>query len=349
MQPAAITYEGRRRYRRRRPGRCGTFRLARRRRTTADPDAITFHEYGRLVMWPYGYTTPMSHPIMTAGRPRRARGDGKYMAASNGYKPNRPATCTAPPARPATSSTGRTRIFSYTFEIVADDGTTASSPRRRTGTRTPSYTSPNGWCRKRGRHDPDETWRCGAFDDDFEAARERRRTRTTSMADERSVAAWQPRRHRVERAQAVGSVLLGRALTTGLTAGATVNANDLDGRSTVRSGLSTGCPRRMGSSSSSATSSRTARRSRRLRTSWSCRSRRPAGADGGVRHERRDPCRRRGGTSTRHSGVGGLRRSASIEAERRDNRQAQIDDVRVTRGELYELLRSLTARQEQWN
>ena len=49
--------------------------------------AITFHEYGRLVMWPYGYTYTNVPSDMTTDHHDALVLIGKKMAASNGYKP----------------------------------------------------------------------------------------------------------------------------------------------------------------------------------------------------------------------------------------------------------------------
>ena len=49
--------------------------------------AITFHEYGRLVMWPYGYTLTNVPSDMTTQDHAALAIIGRHMAATNGYKP----------------------------------------------------------------------------------------------------------------------------------------------------------------------------------------------------------------------------------------------------------------------
>ena len=49
--------------------------------------AITFHEAGRLVMWPYGYTKKNVPADMTAQDEAALRKIGRHMARTNGYKP----------------------------------------------------------------------------------------------------------------------------------------------------------------------------------------------------------------------------------------------------------------------
>ena len=112
------------------------------------------------------------------------------------------------------------------------------------------------------------TSRCGAFDDDFEAARGW--TRNPDGTDTATSGVWQ--RGNPESTSSSGPKQLGtvpsgsRALTTGLAAGSFANANDLDGRSTVRS-APIARRRRAVRSWSSDTCSPTAR-TRRRRTDW---------------------------------------------------------------------------------
>src|SRR5882672_6872973 len=49
--------------------------------------AITFHEAGRLVMWPYGYTLSNVPADMTLDDHNALVYIGKHMAATNGYRP----------------------------------------------------------------------------------------------------------------------------------------------------------------------------------------------------------------------------------------------------------------------
>jgi hypothetical protein len=82
--------------------------------------AITFHTYGKLVLWPYGYTyqdipedmRPDDHAVLAAM--------GQAMAASNGYTPQQ-ASDLYPTSGDFTDwAYGAHRIFAYTFEMDGD-------------------------------------------------------------------------------------------------------------------------------------------------------------------------------------------------------------------------------------
>jgi carboxypeptidase T len=82
--------------------------------------AITFHTYGKLVLWPYGYTyqdipedmRPDDHAVLVAM--------GQAMAASNGYTPQQ-ASDLYPTSGDFTDwAYGAHRIFAYTFEMDGD-------------------------------------------------------------------------------------------------------------------------------------------------------------------------------------------------------------------------------------
>ena len=80
--------------------------------------AMTFHESGRLVMWPYGYTMTDVPGDMTYAGPRGAGpdrpDDGRRPTATSR---SRRATCTSARARAATTSTASTGSSPYTFEM----------------------------------------------------------------------------------------------------------------------------------------------------------------------------------------------------------------------------------------
>jgi hypothetical protein len=82
--------------------------------------AITFHTYGNLVLWPYGYTyedmpedmRPDDHAVLVAM--------GQAMAASNGYTPQQASDLYLTSGDFTDWAYGVHRIFAYTFEM--DDG-----------------------------------------------------------------------------------------------------------------------------------------------------------------------------------------------------------------------------------
>jgi hypothetical protein len=79
--------------------------------------AITFHTYGNLVLWPYGYTYedvpedmwPDDHAVLVAM--------GQAMAASNGYTPQQGSDLYTTSGDFTDWAYGVHRIFAYTFEM----------------------------------------------------------------------------------------------------------------------------------------------------------------------------------------------------------------------------------------
>jgi carboxypeptidase T len=200
---------------------------------------ITFHEAGRLVMWPYGYTYTNLPGDMTAQDYQAFVHMGRQMAKTNGYKPQQASDLYITSGTTRDYAYGVYRIFSYTFEMsnrdYMDDSLIASETGRNKS--AVLYLAERAWCPWAVLGTSYVTWRCGAFDDDFEAARGW--ATNPDGTDTATSGAWQ--RGNPEGTASNGSKQLGtvpsgsRALTTGLTAGSSVNANDLDGRSSVRS------------------------------------------------------------------------------------------------------------------
>jgi len=200
---------------------------------------ITFHETGRLVMWPYGYTYANLPPDMTAQDQLSLVHMGRYMAATNGYRPEQASDLYITSGTTRDYAYGVYRIFSYTFEMsnrdYMDDSLIASETNRNKN--AVLYLAERAWCPYAVLGTSYATWRCGAFDDDFEAARGW--VTNPDGTDTATSGAWQrgnPDGTASNGAKQLGTVPSGsRALTTGLGAGTSVNSNDLDGLSTVRS------------------------------------------------------------------------------------------------------------------
>ena len=70
--------------------------------------AITFHEYARLVLWPYGYTKTDVPSDMTTQDHAALAIIGKHMAATNGYKAEQASDLYVGTGRRATTSTAST-------------------------------------------------------------------------------------------------------------------------------------------------------------------------------------------------------------------------------------------------
>ena len=83
--------------------------------------AITFHEDGRLVMWPYGYTMSNVPADMTTQDHAALAAIGKHMAATNGYKPEQASDLYISSGTSRDYQYGVYRIFAYTFEMSVKD------------------------------------------------------------------------------------------------------------------------------------------------------------------------------------------------------------------------------------
>ncbi len=202
--------------------------------------AITFHEYGRLVMWPYGYTmTDVPWDMTTQDHAALAR-IGRHMAATNGYRPEQASDLYISSGTSRDYQYGKYRIFSYTFELSAKDYPDDSLIASETGRNKEAvlYLMERAWCPLAVLGATIRTARCGAFDDDLEVYRG-----WTVNPDGTDTAPAGARFARANPASTsshgpkqLGTTRSGtKAFVTGARAGATANANDLDGRTTIRS------------------------------------------------------------------------------------------------------------------
>ena len=83
--------------------------------------AITFHENGRLVMWPYGYTLANVPADMTGQDHAALAAMGKHMAATNGYRPEQASDLYISSGTSRDYQYGVYRIFAFTFEMSVKD------------------------------------------------------------------------------------------------------------------------------------------------------------------------------------------------------------------------------------
>jgi carboxypeptidase T len=200
---------------------------------------ITFHEAGRLVMWPYGYTYADLPGDMTSADRVALVHMGRQMAATNGYKPEQASDLYITSGTTRDYAYGVYRIFSYTFEMsngdYLDDSRIASETNRNKA--AVLYLAERAWCPYAVLGAAYVTARCGAFDDDFEAARGWQvNPDGTDTAPSGGWARGNPVSTSSSGPKQLGTVPSGsRALGTGLAAGSAANANDLDGTSTIRS------------------------------------------------------------------------------------------------------------------
>ena len=200
---------------------------------------ITFHEAGRLVMWPYGYTYTNVPADMTSQDYRALVNIGRTMAASNGYRPQQASDLYITSGTTRDYAYGAYRIFSFTFELsnrdYMDDSLIASETGRNKN--AVLYLAERASCPYAGLGASYVTWRCGAFDDDFEVGRGWIvNPDGTDTATSGAFSRGDPAPTTSNGPKQLGSVPSGvRAITTGRAAGASANANDLDGTTTVRS------------------------------------------------------------------------------------------------------------------
>jgi hypothetical protein len=82
--------------------------------------AITFHSYGRLVLWPYGYTYEDTPEDMRADDHAVLMAMGQAMSESNGYTPQQASDLYTTSGDFTDWAYGVHRIFAYTFEMDGD-------------------------------------------------------------------------------------------------------------------------------------------------------------------------------------------------------------------------------------
>ena len=199
---------------------------------------ITFHANGKLVLWPYGYTKADVPIDMSKNDHAAFVAMGKKMASLNGYTAKQSSGLYITDGDQIDWLYGRQRIFSYTFELYPAEHYTIAD----------FYPPDEILARETGRNrsailylieQADCPWRaaglaaanCGAFYDDLELAHGW--TTNAQGTDTASDGRWE--RGNPEPTSAHGPKQLGtaasaaRALVTGLRAGSSANANDVDG------------------------------------------------------------------------------------------------------------------------
>ena len=126
---------------------------------------ITFHEAGRLVMWPYGYTLKNVPGDMTRADHDAMVHIGKAMAASNGYRPQQASDLYVTSGTTRDFAYGRYRIYSYTFELSNGDYLDDSRIASETGRNRNAvlYLAERAWCPLSVLGVTVRTARCGAF------------------------------------------------------------------------------------------------------------------------------------------------------------------------------------------
>ncbi|MFP5343137.1 MAG: M14 family zinc carboxypeptidase [Candidatus Limnocylindria bacterium] len=202
----------------------------------------TFHEYGRLVMWPYGYTSSDVPGDMSRADHDALRVIGRTMGSLSGYRPQQASDLYITSGTSRDYAYGKYRIFAYTFELSNDDYLDDSRIASETGRNRAAVlylldraSCPHGVL---GAHVA--TARCGAFDDDLEVwagwTTNPDGTDTATTAARGAFARSDPASTSSSGPKQLGTVPSGsRAFVTGATAGSSATANDLDGRTSIRS------------------------------------------------------------------------------------------------------------------
>jgi hypothetical protein len=202
--------------------------------------AATFHEDGRLVMWPYGYTLTNVPSDMTAQDRAALASIGRKMAATNGYAPIQASDLYVSSGTSRDYQYGVYRIFAYTFEMslknYPDDSRIASEVGR--NKEAVLYLMERAWCPLSVLGATVRAARCGAFDDDLEVFRG---WHTNPDGTDTAPASARFTRRNPSSTSSSGPKQLGtvpsgaKAYVTGAAAGAKASANDLDGRTSIRS------------------------------------------------------------------------------------------------------------------
>jgi carboxypeptidase T len=196
--------------------------------------AITFHESGRLVMWPYGYTYADVPGDMTIDDHNALAIIGKHMAATNGYRPEQASDLYLTSGTTRDYEYGLYRIFSYTFELSVkdypDDALIASETGR--NKEAVLWLIERAWCPLSVLGAATVTARCGPFDDDLEVNKGWRVN--ADGTDTATAGLWQrgdpqPTTTAAGRKQPDHVPSGTKAFITGLAAGTSASANDLDG------------------------------------------------------------------------------------------------------------------------
>lgn len=209
--------------------------------------AITFHEAGRLVMWPYGYTYADIPADMTVDDHNALKIIGRRMASTNGYRPEQASDLYVTSGTTRDYEYGTYRIFAYTFELSVRDYPDDALIPSETGRNKEAvlYLMERAWCPLSVLGTTVRTARCGAFDDDLEVHRGWRVN--DAGTDTATSGRWQrgdpqPTTTAAGRKQPAG-VTSGRyGFVTGTLAGSSPNANDLDGGRTTTTSPSIALP-----------------------------------------------------------------------------------------------------------
>jgi carboxypeptidase T len=208
---------------------------------------ITFHTNGQLILWPYGYTKTDIPADMSVLDHQTFVAMGRAMAARNGYVAKQSSDLYITDGDQIDWLYGAQRIFSFTWELYPPETSTVWGDHYPADEYIASQTARNrsallwfigtGWCPHSaiGRTQQD----CGPFFDDTEISRGwvvNPDGTDTAAANSRFIRSDpEPTTWNGLRMQPNGTTSGRYAFVTGRLAGSTLNSNDLDGRTTIRS------------------------------------------------------------------------------------------------------------------
>ena len=210
---------------------------------------ITFHTNGELILYPYGYTYTDVPADMTVDDYNTFVAFARGQGARNGYKPQQSSGLYVTDGDQIDWMYGRHRIFSFTWELYPpeqgtvwgdhyppDEQIAIQTQRNRSAL---LYFMDLGACPYKVLGSAKDRTHCGAYNDDLEIGRGW--TADPYGTDTATSGRWQrgnPEGTSVSsRPKQLGSAASGQSdLATGLAAGGSATANDVDGgTTTVRS------------------------------------------------------------------------------------------------------------------
>ncbi|HET9520569.1 MAG TPA: M14 family metallopeptidase [Candidatus Limnocylindrales bacterium] len=207
---------------------------------------VTLHTNGKLILWPYGYTRTNIPGDMSRQDWDAFVAMGKKMASLNGYKAEQSSDLYITDGDQIDWMYGAHRIFSFTWELYPPETSTVWGDHYPPDEKIAAETARNknallylidvGGCAFRATGLTKS--HCGPYNDDLEINRGWQVN--PDGTDTGSTGRWA--RGNPEQTTSGGAVMqIGTAtsgrytLATGLTAGSSATANDLDGRTSVRS------------------------------------------------------------------------------------------------------------------
>lgn len=207
---------------------------------------VTLHSNGRKVLWPYSWTRTDVPADMTALDHSALVAMGRGMAALNGYTPEQSSDLYISDGNQIDWMYGVYRIFSYTFELYPSDTGTVSGDFYPDDSHIAAETERNrgallrlisrAWCPYTDLGASYVRADCGPMFDDLEVARGW--TVNPGGTDTASAGSWAAGIPAATRdaggVKQLATASSGRReFATGLAAGASANANDLDGGTTT--------------------------------------------------------------------------------------------------------------------